>query len=111
MSKCLPKQIYGYLRSQSDRKYISVQLYITDICYVTGMEPEYHCTLPEGKQRNLSIPPNPVDPTKLHSCKVYVNYSAETNQTESCPQGWTYEGDLYTIVNEVHTVLILSELH
>ena len=62
---------------------------------IYGAKTLHECHIPEGVARNTSTPPAD---KKTHSkwgveydmCRVYVNYSRESRQTESCPLGWDY---------------------
>ncbi len=63
---------------------------------IYGAKTRHECHLPEGVARNTSTPPaDKKTRTKWGAeydmCRVYVNYSQESDQTESCPLGWDYQ--------------------
>ena len=74
----------------------------------TGEEPEHTCALPPGVSRNDAIPYEEVDGLRHYDkCRVYVNYSASTNETEPCPNGWVYDDSVRSIVSKVRFTLKL----
>ena len=67
------------------------------------MEPEHHCWIPDGVPINGSIPDIINEGvTSPDKCHTFQNYSAATNHTVDCPNGWEFpDQHLHTIVNEV----------
>ncbi|CAD5117723.1 DgyrCDS6470 [Dimorphilus gyrociliatus] len=65
------------------------------------MEPSYRCKLPPNTLPNESIPISE-DGNGLDKCSVYTNYSNAdlTNKTEKCPNGTSFSGSVFSIVNE-----------
>ncbi len=57
---------------------------------IYGARTGHHCHLPDGVHPNTSIPWNS-EKGAPESCLVYVNYTSESGETESCPGGWDYD--------------------
>jgi len=79
--------------------------HIMSIVFLAQMPDFYHCTVPDGIDATLAIPPSKVDPSMLASCEHYVNFTASSNETEyGCPLGMTYSEGVYSIVQQFDTV-------
>ncbi|KAI0240556.1 hypothetical protein LSAT2_008685 [Lamellibrachia satsuma] len=74
-----------------------------------GGDPTHQCRLPVTVSVNESAPYQNVEgERRFDSCVVYENYSSATNRTISCPLGWEYAHDSFTITEQ--TVLVFGIL-
>ncbi|XP_072032143.1 organic cation transporter protein-like [Amphiura filiformis] len=79
-----------------------------------GAAPDHHCQLPPGRWPNDSIPVVEnrqgnvylEDEVEYSSCKQYINFTSDSNETIPCTEGWWYDDTYYgsTIVTEWNLV-------
>ena len=57
---------------------------------IYGARTTHHCHLPDNAYPNTSIPWD-AQKGRPQSCLVYMNYTKDSGETESCAEGWDYD--------------------